>query len=206
MTLGAPEPGGRPTVMIVEDERIVAEAIQLSLEREGFEVVANVGTGEDALQAVASADPALVLMDISLSGDGDMDGIEAAAAIRTEFSKPVVFLTAFSDPKTLERAKQAHPYGFLVKPFHERDLAPAIEIAVFKHGVEQEREGLLKDLQEAKDEIARLRGMLPLCSWCGRIRDGSEWVELERYLEDHFKSEFSHDLCSDCDVKIRDAK
>lgn len=204
MTLGAPEPGDRPTVMIVEDERIVAQAIQLSLEREGFEVVANVGTGREALQVVASADPALVLMDISLSGE--MDGIEAAALLRTEFSKPVVFLTAYSDPKTLERAKRAHPYGFLVKPFHERDLAPVIEIAVFKHGAEQEREALLMDLQEAKDEIDQLRGMLPLCSWCGRIRDGSEWVELERYLEDHLKSEFSHDLCSDCDGKIRGTK
>lgn len=189
------------TVMIVEDERIVAEAIQLCLERVGVKVVANVATGEDAVRMVESSDPGLVIMDITLAGK--MDGFQAAEVIHDRFSKPVIFLTAYSDDETLRRAKQAHAYGFLVKPFHDRDILPTVEIAVFRHRAEQEREALLKDLQEAKEEIAKLREMLPQCSWCGRIRDGAQWVELDHYLETHLKTEFSHDLCTDCDRKVR---
>lgn len=191
----------RPTVMIVEDERIVAEAIQLTLERQGFKVVANVGSATDALREAESADPTLVLMDISLSGE--MDGIQTAEVIRERFSKPIVFLTAYTDEATVQRVKNAHPYGFLTKPVNERELGPTIEIAVFKHRAEQEREALLEDLREAENEIAKLREMLPLCSWCGRIHDGAEWVALNRYLERHLKTEFSHDLCPECDGKVR---
>lgn len=189
-------------ILVVEDERIVAEAIELSLERQGFNVVANVATGQEAVRAAEAADPDLVLMDVRLRGE--MDGIEAAAAIHTRFSKPIIFLTAYGDADTLERAKSARPHGYLLKPFQERDLIPVIELALDRHRWEVEREGLLQDLAEAHEQITELRGAkLCVCAWCRRIWDGGEWLCLDHYLANRLDARFSHDLCGDCDQQLR---
>ena len=90
-------------IMVVEDEAIVALDIQSKLESKGYEVPAVVSTGEDAVQKAGETRPDMVLMDIQL--EGEMDGVEAAAQIRSNFEIPVVYLTAFSDEKTLQRAK-----------------------------------------------------------------------------------------------------
>ncbi|MBF0316850.1 MAG: response regulator [Nitrospirae bacterium] len=122
-------------ILIVEDEWVIANDIEIRLQEMGYEVVGIVST---AVKAIARADqlrPDLVLMDIKL--DGEMDGIEAATEIYSRFYIPFVFLTAFSDKKTIERAKLAEPFGYLIKPFKERELQIAVEIAIYKHKAEQ---------------------------------------------------------------------
>ena len=121
-------------ILIVEDEHIVAMDIQNYLEHNGYQAAGHADNGADALRQAASLHPDLVLMDINLKGD--MDGIEAAIQIRAKHNLPVVFLTAFANQSTIERAKVAEPYGYLLKPFDERELIAAIEMALYKNSME----------------------------------------------------------------------
>jgi len=121
-------------IMIVEDERIVAEDIRRSLENLGYTVSAMVSSGEEAIEK-AEDNPDLVLMDIVLRGD--MDGIETAQQLKSQFNIPVVYLTAYADDKKLQRAIVTEPYGYLLKPFEDRELHTAIEMALYKHEMEK---------------------------------------------------------------------
>ena len=121
--------------MLVEDENIIAMDIRQRLETLGYQVVAQFGSGTDAICALADSRPDLILMDIGLKGS--MDGIQTAEQIRIQFDLPVIFLTSFSDQATLERASQSEPYGYIVKPFEEHELAIAVEMALYKHGMDK---------------------------------------------------------------------
>lgn len=121
-------------ILIVEDEAIVAVDIQSQLEALGYTVLDIATSGEEAREKALDLCPDMVLMDIRLSGQ--MDGIDAAESIRRRHDIPIVFLTAYADQDTLQRAKAAGPHGYLVKPFNERDLYTAIEIALHKHQLE----------------------------------------------------------------------
>ncbi|MEI7812666.1 MAG: ATP-binding protein [Ignavibacteria bacterium] len=123
-------------ILIVEDERIVAFDIKRRLTNLGYNVVAVVSTGEDAIEKSGKLMPDLVLMDIMLSGE--IDGIQAATRIRNKFLIPIVFLTAFTDEKTLQRAKVAEPFGYILKPFEIRDLRGTIEIALYKSDTQKQ--------------------------------------------------------------------
>ncbi len=121
--------------MIVEDQRLIAADLESTLGKLGYEVVANVAAGEEAVPRALELQPELILMDIRLRGP--MDGIEAATAIRARSELPIVYLTAYADEETLVRAKATTPFGYLVKPFNERELRAAIEIAIYKHDTER---------------------------------------------------------------------
>lgn len=123
-------------ILIVEDENIVAFNIQSRLEGLGYTVTAVSSSGEVALQKVEETRPNLVLMDIKLKGT--LDGIQAAEQIRRQFQIPVVYLTAYTDEETLYRAKLTEPYGYILKPFEARDLGTTIEMALYKHQIEQQ--------------------------------------------------------------------
>ncbi len=124
-------------VLIVEDEPVIADDIERSLETMGYTVTNKVTSGREAISEAEKAD--LVLMDIFLAGE--MDGIEAAKKIHSELGKPVVFLTAYADNNILERAKEARPYGYVVKPYDERGLRATIEMALYKHTEEENAMG-----------------------------------------------------------------
>lgn len=122
-------------ILIVEDESIVAWDLRQQLVELGYEPVANTGHGEEAITLAGQLRPDLVLMDIHLAGE--LDGIVAARTIRDQLALPVVFLTAYLAEEMLSRAKLAEPYGFLIKPFDERQLRIAIEMALYKHQAER---------------------------------------------------------------------
>ncbi|HNU92354.1 MAG TPA: ATP-binding protein [Spirochaetota bacterium] len=121
-------------VFIVEDEKIVSRDLQNVLESMGYEVVGVATSGEEAVGLIPEKRPDIVLMDIMLKGA--MDGIEAAEKVRLEIDVPVIYLTAYADDTTLQRAKITEPYGYLLKPFDERDLSIAIEMALYRHRME----------------------------------------------------------------------
>jgi PAS domain S-box-containing protein len=123
------------SILVVEDESIVAEDIQNSLQRMGYTVCGVASSGKEALQLAKDLNPDLVLMDIVLKGG--IDGIETAETIRTQNDIPVVYLTAHADKKTLERAKITEPYGYLMKPIEDTELHTTIEMAVYKHKTEK---------------------------------------------------------------------
>jgi CheY-like chemotaxis protein len=123
------------TVFIVEDELIAAEDIRLTLETQGYQVAGIARTGESVLETLKEQQPDLVLMDIHLAGT--LDGIDTAERIRTQYHIPVIFLTSHADETSLGRAKVTEPYGYILKPFDERELHSAIEMALYKHRMEE---------------------------------------------------------------------
>ncbi|AKB53959.1 hypothetical protein A9239_05740 [Methanosarcina sp. A14] len=124
-------------ILVVEDEHIVAMGIKKMVKSLGYTVTGVASSGKDAISKAESTFPDVVLMDIMLKGD--MDGVEAAGEIRERFDVPVVYLTAYSDNKILERAKKTEPFGYIVKPFDENDLHSSIEIALHRHRKEKEK-------------------------------------------------------------------
>lgn len=120
-----------PSIFIVEDEAIVADDIKETLQSLGYTVAGTAKSGESALEKVAQTGPDLVLMDIHLAST--MDGIETAGEIHTRYGIPVIFLTAYADSALIERAKITEPYGYILKPYDERGLHSAIEMALYKH-------------------------------------------------------------------------
>ncbi|WP_300161876.1 HD domain-containing phosphohydrolase [Solidesulfovibrio sp.] len=129
------ESAPRPRVLVVEDEAIVVMDVRRRLERLGYEVAGVTDAGEEALRLAGKLAPDLVLLDIMLAGP--MDGIAAAVGIREAFAVPVVFLTAHTDPETLRRAGETGPHGYVIKPFEDRELGAALEIALYKSRMER---------------------------------------------------------------------
>ncbi|MCP4677421.1 MAG: PAS domain S-box protein [Deltaproteobacteria bacterium] len=122
-------------ILVVEDDSIVAEDIKNSLKKLGYDVSAIVVYGEQSLEKAKECQADLVLMDIMLKGK--MDGTEAAELIQTQLDIPIVYLTAFTDENVLNRAKVTEPFGYVIKPFENRELNTAIEIALYKHRIEK---------------------------------------------------------------------
>ena len=123
-------------ILIVEDENIVALDIKRNLISEGYSVCGIIASGEAALDSFEELQPDLVLMDIKLQGR--MDGIETAEQLRKKYHIPVVFLTAFADDETIERVKITEPFGYIIKPFTERELRTTIEMALYKYSIDLE--------------------------------------------------------------------
>ena len=118
-------------ILIVEDENIIAMELEHRLSQMGYEVVASVSNGEAALKKIETKLPHVVLMDINIKGP--KDGIEMAEEIRARFDIPVIFLTAYADEATLQRAKTSGSFGYLLKPFREEEMRAAIEMAMYNH-------------------------------------------------------------------------
>jgi DNA-binding LytR/AlgR family response regulator len=142
----------KASVLVVEDESIVSKDIQYSLKKLGYEIVGAASTGIKAVELALQLKPNVILMDIMLKGD--MSGIEASAKIKEALNIPVIFLTAYADEKTLEKAKVTEPYAYIIKPFKEIDLHTSIEMALYKHGKELEvlkERDLLYNIVESQD-------------------------------------------------------
>lgn len=124
-----------PTILVVEDETVIATDIERTLRRMGYRVLPPVASADEAIESVRNHRPDLILMDVRIQGD--CDGIEAASRIRRLYNLPVVYLTAHGDNATLERAKITGPLGFLLKPFRARDLHATVDMALYRHQVER---------------------------------------------------------------------
>ena len=145
----------KANILIVEDEAVVAADLAGKLERAGYRTIAVASDGEDAIETAKALGPDLVLMDIRLAGS--LDGIKAAERIQAFRSIPIVYLTAHSDMATLRRAAATEPFGYILKPFDERDVTTQIEIALYKHQAErrlrESEERYRKLVETAMDSI-----------------------------------------------------
>lgn len=142
-------------ILIVEDEEMIAESIKSRLEMLGYQVPEMLSSGEKVIESVRASQPDLVLMDIRLRGR--MDGIAVAKELRNHYDFPIIYLTAYCDDDTLERAKATEPEGFIVKPFSYADLRASIEIALYKHKLKNEKKvrtsGMMESLIHVKDAV-----------------------------------------------------
>src|SRR5690242_3574878 len=117
-----------PRALIIEDETLIAEELKERLSLLGFSIIAAVDTAAEGIEIATRQNPDLVLMDIRLKGK--KDGIQAAAEIRRQVDVPIVYLTAYSDQITVERAKSTEHDGFILKPFYRGELQSTIDVAL----------------------------------------------------------------------------
>ncbi|MDR3627229.1 MAG: adenylate/guanylate cyclase domain-containing protein [Ignavibacteriaceae bacterium] len=136
-------------ILIAEDEYIIAMDIKKVLEKLGYEVTSFVGKGIDAIKRTETEKPDIILMDIMLSDQ--LSGIDTAQIIKSKYDVPIVYLTALTDEETLQKAKLTEPGGYLLKPFDERGLHSAIEIALYKFRMESQLKQKTKELEEEKN-------------------------------------------------------
>ena len=186
----APPPPSPARVFVVEDEMIISKDIQRTLTSLGYEVVGHAVSGASAIERMHELRPDLVLMDIHIKGD--MDGIETAGIIGPALQVPIIYLTAFADDSTIRRAKETMPFGYLIKPFEERELQTIIEMALYKHGAERElaqNQALLKATLDsigegvlAADQRGRITFLNPvaqkLTGWTQDEALGCDWHEV----------------------------
>jgi len=155
---------GQPKILIVEDELIVAENLRLILTGMGYSVFSPAANSDEAIARAAECVPDLILMDIVLEGS-PIDGIETARRICQYTDVPVIFVTAYADDRTLARVKGMQPYAYILKPFNERELSFAIELALHRHRLDLEikkRDNLLLAISFATEWYLRRKNMVPV--------------------------------------------
>jgi PAS domain S-box-containing protein len=163
---------GEPTVLIVEDEAIVAEDLATKVNRLGYHVIGTVSTGEQALQVAQEESPDLVLLDVQLPGN--LDGIQTATQLNNLCDSAVVFVTAHSDTETVKRANLSGHFGYILKPFSEQDLAIQIDIALYKSQAN-------KTLRENEKRLRQANAYLDLAQKAGSVG----------FFDYHFKEDLS---------------
>jgi DNA-binding NarL/FixJ family response regulator len=166
---------GRVRLFIVEDEIVIVRGLEDALERLGYTVCGFALAGEEALAAIAAQRPDLVLVDIYLKGA--MDGIQLAQLILEAHAIPVIYITAYSSEEVLERAKSTSPFGYIVKPFRERQLKVDIELALARYRKEQERQRFIAACRSTNAELQQQLGVArsELENATGKLR----WQEMK---------------------------
>ena len=184
-------------VLVVENEPAISSDLDGRLRRLGYEVAGRVDNGEEAIRRAKDSHPHVVLMDVEI--EGSLPGTDAARYIQKTLKLPVIYLSANSSETTICRASDTGPFGFILAPFNEGELKVAIEIAVYRHRMEMEREQLIHQLQDALAQVKALSGLLPICAQCKMVRDdGGYWSKVEAYIEQRTDARFSHGLCPHC--------
>lgn len=145
-------------ILIVEDEGIVAFNLQQRLQHMGYHITGLAESGQEGLALVSRERPDLVLMDIHIKGE--MDGIELASALNRDFDLPIIYLTAYSEDTTLERARRTRPYGYLIKPFSERELHATVQMALERHEVQAALSDSQTKLQQSLEAVQRVNEQL----------------------------------------------
>jgi len=193
----------RVKVLIAEDNFLVGEMIQGMAEQAGYTVVGRATDGRQAVEMTDELHPDVVLMDIKMPY---LDGIEAAEIIQDRCPTPIVILTAFDTPEMLQEASAVGVGAFLAKPPKVRELSRAIVIARERFGdllsLRRANDLLQKRTVELEDALAKiktLRGLIPICAYCKKIRsDTGYWQRLEEYITEHSEADFTHGLCPEC--------
>ncbi len=147
-------------IVIADDEPIIRLDLRKTLENMGHQVVAEAGDGAKAVELARELKPDIVILDIKMP---EMDGIEAAKVVTTEGIAPILLLTAYSQKDLVDRAKDAGVFAYLVKPFKEADLLPAMEIAISRYEEFVELENEVSDLENKLDtrkSVDRAKGIL----------------------------------------------
>jgi CheY-like chemotaxis protein len=194
-------------VLVADDSSTFSDTIQRILEGMGYAVAGIARDGRQAIQMAQSLEPDIILMDIDMP---HMDGIQASQLIQASCPTPVVVLTAHEPTDLVKRASLAGVGAYLVKPPTAPEIERAITIAMARFADLMELRRLNaelairnQELQEALAKVTTLRGLLPICASCKKIRDDQGyWQQVEVYVRDHSEAEFSHCLCPDCARKL----
>jgi CheY-like chemotaxis protein len=187
------------SVLIVDDNADSLRALEALLEPLGARVV-TAGSGRDAIRLLESEQFAVVLLDVQMPG---MDGFEVSASIRSQDhnrSIPIIFLTGMSTtPEHVFRGYEAGAVDYIVKPFDPGELQARIAVGIRVLSLQEKLAHRVSELQTALANVKQLRGLLPICSYCKRIRgDDQYWQQVEGYISEHSDAQFSHGICPAC--------
>ncbi len=183
-------------ILIAEDDYLVCEQIKRTLRDSRYTIIGEASNGEEAVKMVIELKPDLVLMDIKMP---KVDGLEASRQLSEQHPLPIVILTAYESAELVKQASEVGVGAFLNKPPRLTEIENAITIAIARHQDLMEMRRLNLDLKKALDEIKTLRGIIPICSKCKKIRDeDGGWIPVELYIEDHSEAGCSHGLCGPC--------
>lgn len=189
-------------VMIVEDDFLVCEHIKRVLQSSKYRIVGEAYNGEEAVQMAFDLKPDVILMDIKMP---KMDGIEATQQINENCPLPIVVLTAYEDPELVDQACQVGVSAFLSKPPKFTEIDSAITIAMARHHDLQEIRLLNTKLKKTIEENKTLNGTLPICCYCGVVRDDTgvehgkgTWMKMDQYIIEKTRAEVSHGCCPKC--------
>ncbi|MGE3176511.1 MAG: response regulator [Vicinamibacterales bacterium] len=181
----------RPRIFVVEDEAVIALDLLDRLRDLGYEPCGHAARGEEARRAIPRAQADVVLMDVHL-GDGP-DGIETARLLDLDRPTSIIFLSAYSDPALLSRAALVEPDGYILKPFEDRDLRVAIDLALARR-------------RAASAAFPAGLDVISMCMTCRQVRLRlDEWMDLDEYLARRVGTRFSHGYCPTCQEKALDA-
>jgi AmiR/NasT family two-component response regulator len=187
-------------VVIADDQESMSAIIRRQLVKIGHVVIGKATNGRQAVEMTQLLQPDIVLMDIEMP---EMDGLEAARLIHEQCPLPVVLLTGHDDPEMVRRASQSGVGAYLMKPPSAPEIERAIIIAVARFADLMELRRLNIELQLALDNVKALKGLLPICASCKKIRDDKGyWEGVETYIKKHADVEFSHGLCPDCITRL----
>ncbi len=190
----------KPGVLIVDDDPLVSEMIRGVLEDLGYCIVGEASNGGEAVELTQRLQPDLILMDIEMPV---VNGIEAARQIFQICPTPVVMLTAYETPALVEEASTTGIGAYLIKPPRPRELERAITVTIARFDDMMTLRRLNEELQAALARVKTLRGLLPICASCKKIRnDQGYWQQVEVYIRDHSEADFTHGLCPECLIKI----
>jgi AmiR/NasT family two-component response regulator len=190
-------------VLVVDDNAAFGETMGRMLEGMGYHVVGIAKDGWQAVQMTQSLRPHVILMDVDMPR---MNGIQASQRIQASCPTPVVVLTAHDPAELVEQASLAGVGAYLIKPPQVTEIERAVTIAMARFAdlvelrrLNAELEARNQELEAALAKVKTLRGLLPICAGCKKIRDDrGYWQQVEDYVRDHSEAEFSHGLCPDC--------
>ena len=186
-------------VLMAEDDAVSAKLLEAVLTKWGYQTVV-AHDGEQAWQALQAPDaPHLAVLDWMMPG---IDGVEVCRRARTldrATRTYIIMLTAMERKEDLVTALDAGADDYLIKPFHHQELRARIQVGVRILELQVELADRVRELEEALANIKVLRGLMPICSYCKKVRDDQNyWKNVEQYIESHAEVEFSHSVCPEC--------
>jgi len=189
------------SILIVEDEWLVALNIERALGKSGYGPIYSVATAEEATEMAEKHRPDLILMDITL--EGDLDGITAARFIHERMDVPIIYLSAHTDAAYVNKAKATNPRGYITKPFDEKQLKIAVEMAMnTKPSAKPEELSVPGEIQGGdglRRDIDILRSLVPICPSCLKVRKDREfWTRVIEYVKKHREDFPPESRCPDC--------
>ncbi len=183
-------------VLIAEDDFLVSKMVKGVLQEIGYIIIGEAVDGPEAVEMTQNLSPDVVIMDIEMPW---LNGLEATQRINELCPTPVVILSAYDTPDLTAQAGKAGAGAYLVKPPQARAIERAITIAMARFDDMNELRRLNTELQQALAEIKTLRGVIPICANCKKIRsDTGYWQQVEVYIKQHSNAEFTHGICPGC--------
>ncbi|MBU4388645.1 MAG: response regulator [Proteobacteria bacterium] len=194
-------------ILVAEDDFMVSKSITQTLNDIGYEQVGLASNGEEVVEMTRSLQPDVILMDIKMP---KLDGLQAARQIQENSPTPIVILTAYDSQELVKEASKSGVGALLLKPPEAFEIEKAVTIAMARHNDLMELCSLNKELQIRKQELEKslaeiktLRGILPICANCKKIRDDKGyWNQIESYIHKHSEAEFTHGICPECMKKL----